>query len=61
MMLTVLKLYPIEFSYAADQVEWNREPGVPLERVSADFWVHLITQLTGRKTGLKGCGKREVT
>ena len=35
--------YPIEFRRDVVQVERNREPGVSLEKIAADFGIHPIT------------------
>ena len=42
-MFTMSKPYPIEFRRGVVQVARNREPGVSLEKIAADFGIHPIT------------------
>jgi transposase len=42
-MFTMPNAYPIEFRRDVVQVARNREPGVTLEKIAADFGIHPIT------------------
>ena len=63
------KAYPMEFRPDVVQVARNREPGVPLEKIAADFGIHPITLSTwlkkaaiddGVKAGLTSTGSAEL-
>ena len=43
------KPYPMEFRRDVVQVARNREPGVSLEKIAADFGIHPITLSTWLK------------
>ena len=45
-MLTMPNPYPMEFRRDVVQVARNREPGVTLEKIAADFGIHPITLST---------------
>lgn len=42
-MFTMPDAYPMEFRRDVVQVARNREPGVSLEKIAADFGIHPIT------------------
>jgi transposase-like protein len=42
-MFTMPNAYPMEFRRDVVQVARNREPGVSLEKIAADFGIHPIT------------------
>ncbi len=48
-MSTMPNAYPLEFRRDVVQVAKNREPGVSLEKIVADFGIHLITFSTWLK------------
>jgi transposase len=48
-MLTMTNAYPMEFRRDVVQVARNREPGVTLEKIAADFGIHPITLSTWLK------------
>jgi transposase-like protein len=45
-MVTRPNAYPVEFRRDFVQVARNREPGVTLEKIAADFGLHPITLST---------------
>jgi transposase-like protein len=56
------KPYPKEFRDDVVRVARNREPGVTLEQVAADFWIHAMT-LSGwiRKADIEDGARPGVT
>jgi transposase-like protein len=48
-MLTMPNAYPMEFRRDVVHVARNREPGVSLEKIAADFGIHPITLSTWLK------------
>jgi transposase len=48
-MLTMTNAHPMEFRRDVVQVARNREPGVTLEKIAADFGIHPITLSTRLK------------
>ena len=48
-MFTILNAYPMEFRWDVVQVARNREPGVTLEKIFADFGIQPITLSTWLK------------
>jgi transposase-like protein len=60
-MFTVTKPYPKEFRDDVVRVAMNREPGVELSQVAADFGIHFTTLYSWMKKADVQAGKRPGT